>query len=95
MHLLHFNDGVLTGFSYHSVRYESWHQSADRSTGFLRFYRSPNHLNPVRREHALRCRFPLVSFGEDRVYSRELRKYLASEEYVVEPIYHYLFRSTK
>ena len=95
MHLLRFDDGVLTGFAYHSVRYASWHQNRDQSTGYMRFYRHPNHLNPVKREHALRCRFPDISFGEDRVYSRELRKYLRSEEYVVEPIYYYLYRTSK
>jgi glycosyltransferase involved in cell wall biosynthesis len=89
MHLLHFQDGVLIGFTYHSIRYKGWHQGVDESTGYVRFYRNPNHLNPVRREHALRCRFPEISFGEDRVYSFKLRKLLATEEYIFEPIYYY------
>jgi len=95
MHLLHFRDAVLKGFTYHSVKYASWYEEVDRSTGYLRFYRCPNHLNPVRREHALKCRFPDCSFGEDRVYSMKLRKCLVTEEYVVEPIYFYLSTSTR
>jgi Glycosyl transferase family 2 len=95
MHLLHFVDGVLAGFSYHSIKYATWHQSTDRSTGYIRYYRNPNHLNPVRREHAVRCPFPDVSFGEDRAYSMQVRTFLKTERYIVEPIYYYLFRRAK
>jgi glycosyltransferase involved in cell wall biosynthesis len=95
MHLLHFVDGVLAGFTYHSIKYSNWHHSTDHSTGYIRYYRNPNHLNPVKREHALQCRFPDISFGEDRTYSMQIRKFLKTERYIVEPIYYYLFRSRK
>jgi glycosyltransferase involved in cell wall biosynthesis len=91
MHLLHFVDGKLNGFTYHSIRYRGWHQAVDESTGYMRFYRCPNHLNPVRRKHALKSRFPEVSYGEDRIYSFNLRKHLVTEEYILEPIYYYYF----
>ena len=93
MHLLHFVDGVLAGFTYHSIEYSRWHQSTDRSTGYIRYYRNPNHLNPVRREHALRCPFPDISRGEDHAYSMRIRPFLKTERYIVEPIYYYLFRT--
>jgi glycosyltransferase involved in cell wall biosynthesis len=95
MHLLHFNDGVLAGFSYHSIEYTTWHQGTDEATGYIRYYRNPNHLNPVKRDHAVRCPFPDISSGEDRVYSMQLRPYLKTERYIVEPIYYYLFKSGK
>jgi hypothetical protein len=93
MNLLHFNDGVLAGFAYHTIRYTSWRHSQDAATGYFRYCKNPNHLNPVRREHALRCPFPEISMGEDRVYSMQIRKYLKTEEYIVVPIYYYLFRT--
>jgi len=95
IHLLYFADGVLAGFAYHSMKYTSWHETRDESTGYVHYYRNPNHLNPVRREHAVRCPFPDASFYEDRAYSMQLRDYLRTEEYIVEPIYCYLFKNRK
>jgi len=95
MHLLHFNDGSLAGFTYHSLSYSSWFESKDISTGFMRYYRNPNHLNPIKRNLALKCPFPESSWGEDRDYSKNILQYLRTEEYIVEPIYYYLFRSKK
>jgi glycosyltransferase involved in cell wall biosynthesis len=90
IHLLHFRNDALIGFSFHSVRYTCWHEESDLATGYIRAYRCPNHLNPVRREYALKCRFPDSSFAEDRVYSLKIREYLRSEEFILEPIYCYL-----
>jgi glycosyltransferase involved in cell wall biosynthesis len=89
MHLLHFRDQELIGFTYHSLKYASWHQSVDQSMGYVRFYRCPNHLNPVRKKHVMKCRFPDSSLAEDRVYSLRLREHLRTEEYIPEPIYYY------
>jgi glycosyltransferase involved in cell wall biosynthesis len=95
MHLLHFNDGVLAGFTYHSLRYESWFENRDTNLGFMRYYRNPNHLNPVKREYALQTKFPEISMGEDKDYSYKILKHLKTEEYITEPIYYYLFRRNK
>ena len=95
MHLLHFNDGALAGFTYHSLKYDSWSENRDTATGFMRYYRNPNHLNPVKRQHALKTKFPEISMGEDKEYSKNLLKLLKSEEYITEPIYYYLFRTSK
>ena len=95
IHLLHFNDNTLAGFTYHSLDYRSWFQDKDTSTGMMRYYRNPNHLNPIRREHALKVLFPEISMGEDREYSKNILQYLKTEKYIVEPIYYYLFRSKK
>lgn len=95
MHLLHFNDGVLGGLTYHSLTYSHWYESHDRVLGMKRYYRNPNHLNPVKRDLALNCPFPETSWGEDRDYSKSILKYLNTESYIREPIYYYMFRSIK
>jgi len=95
IHLLHFNDGNLAGFTYHSLKYNKWFEERDMTTGLMRYYRNPNHLNPVKRELALQTPFPEVDWGEDRDYSQRILKLLNTEEYVTEPIYYYMFRSKK
>lgn len=95
IHLLHIEDTVLKGFTYHSIRYNSWFDTIDTTTGYKRYYRNPNHINPVKRELALECKFPEISMGEDKVYSKNILPLLKTEEYVVEPIYYYLYRTNK
>jgi poly(ribitol-phosphate) beta-N-acetylglucosaminyltransferase len=95
MHLLHFNDGNLAGFTYHSLRYNKWHEDRDSVTGLMRYYRNPNHLNPVKRELALSIGFKDISMGEDKDYSERLLGLIRTEEYIYEPIYYYFFRSNK
>ena len=95
MHLLHFNDDNFAGLTYHSLKYRSWFENRDLTTGLMRYYRNPNHLNPVKREYALKTKFPGISMGEDKEYSKNILKFLESEEYIVEPIYYYLFRTKK
>lgn len=95
IHLLHFNDGVLGGFTYHSLRYKTWFESPETSLGIKRYYRNPNHLNPIKRSIAVLCPFPEVSWGEDRNYSMNVLQHLKTENYIIEPIYYYMFRSNK
>lgn len=95
MHLLHFNDSKLAGFTYHSLRYPTWFEHREPQIGLTRYYRNPNHLNPVKREFAVGVGFPDISMGEDRIYSENLLKHLKTEEYIYEPIYYYMFRSNK
>lgn len=95
MHLLHFNDGILGGLTYHSLDYSHWYEKKDEVIRLMRYYRNPNHLNPVKREHALEARFPEISMGEDKIYSRDIHAYLVSEVYIKEPIYYYLFVTGK
>ena len=95
IHLLHFNDGNFAGLTYHSLKYKSWFENQDKTTGLMRYYRNPNHLNPVKREYALQTRFPEISMGEDKDYSSSILQHLKTEEYIVEPIYYYLHRTNK
>ena len=95
MNLLYFVDSNFTGISYHSLSYDSWFENQDKSTGLMRYYRNPNHLNPVKRELALKAGFPEISMGEDRAYSAKLLEHIKQEKYIIEPIYYYFFRSVK
>ena len=96
IHLLHYEDDIHKGFTYHSLKYDHWWDEQNNKYPDKRnYYRNPNHLNPVRKEYALRTMFPDINMGEDKSYSMRLLPYLNSEEYIESPIYTYLFRSVK
>lgn len=59
------------------------------------YFRTPNHISPVRRELALKAGFPEISHGEDYAYSMRLLPLLKTETTIHEPIYHYKFLSKK
>lgn len=67
----------------HSISYQGWY------TGIDGFYRTPNHLNPVKKSIAEKIGFPTIMFGEDQRYSEALRRALKTEEYIDHPIYIY------
>ena len=67
----------------HSIQYKEWFEKKGI------YYRCPNHLSPVRRELALRVMFPNLSYGEDRIYSNSLLKFLKTEVYIDGQIYYY------
>lgn len=57
------------------------------------YYRTPNHISPVRREIALQASFPDKSFGEDADYSARILPLLKQEAKIADPIYHYKFNT--
>ena len=67
----------------HSIEFQSWYTGSDA------FYRTPNHLNPVRRIIACSVGFPEIGFGEDKIYSDAIRRQLKKEVYIDHPIYIY------
>lgn len=67
-----------------SKEYGSWFTGADGN-----YYRTPNHISPVRRELALKAGFPEVSFAEDYEYSMRLLPLLKTESLISTPLYHY------
>lgn len=73
----------------HSIKYNRWF------TKRRIYYRSPNHLNPVKRQIALKIKFPHINKGEDRNFSRNIRPLLRTEEYIKGPIYKYLYIKRK
>lgn len=96
IHLLHKEDGVLKGLTYHSLKYDKWWQETNKDNPTLmNYYRNPNHLNPIKREYATQIGFPHINIGEDRDYSYRILPYLKSEVYIDKPIYHYMVRTKK
>lgn len=74
----------------HSTQYTEW--SEDDET----YYRTPNHLNPVKRLLALKAGFPDQDHGEDHEYSKKLQAVMVMdcdcnqvEVFIPEPIYFY------
>lgn len=66
-----------------SKEYGSWYQNWEG------YFRTPNHISPVRRELALQAGFPEIAFGEDAEYSRRLLPLLKTEIVISEKLYHY------
>ncbi len=77
-------NGELQGMFIHSHKYKRW-----EDTNKYTFIRSPNHLNPIKRELALKVRFPEISMGEDADYSARLLPYITTEVMINIPIYNY------
>lgn len=76
---------------YHSLKYDKWFTKGGH------YYRCPNHLNPVKREIAMKVPYKDVVFDEDFMYSMALRNsgLLKTEVYVDSCLYLYDFRSSK
>jgi|GEM_PF-3170304 len=91
LHILYYENGVFRGNSFHSLKYDSWSENRAKRE----YYRCPNHLNPVKKTHALAAGFPEKNHGEDHVYSLNLRPFLKKEYNANKPLYKYLFRSSK
>jgi hypothetical protein len=76
-------DGNALKPTYHSLRYVQWHDD-DRG-----YYRDISHLNPVRRELALRADFRRTQPPEDVAWADQLRGTLKNERYVNDVMYQY------
>jgi hypothetical protein len=68
--LRRFVDGALEGYAVHSLSAGRWH--TERGEGLTLYERTPNHLNPIRRELALSVGYRPMSVGEDADYSNRL-----------------------
>jgi len=69
---------------FHSIIYDSWFEK----NGI--YYRTPNHLNTVKRELALHVGFPEKNHGEDMSYSERLQPFLLSETFIKGILYYYI-----
>lgn len=75
-----------------------WHISKEYRTWHTKngiYYRTPNHISPVKRELALQAGFPEISFGEDAEYSRRLYLLLKTETIIKGNLYHYDYYEKK
>lgn len=57
------------------------------------FFRTPNHLNPIKSVLAKTIVFPTINMGEDKSYSDQIRPLLKTEAFVEHPIYYYVFNN--
>ena len=69
----------------HSITVDGW--CKDKAAHI--YFRTPNHLNPLREDHAKKCVFPSNNWGEDRAYSDQVREHLKTETFIEHPIYYY------
>jgi len=95
IHLQMIENNTLTGLTYHSLKYKTWYDEPTDKPGLRKYYRNPNHLNPVKRELALKVGFPDINNGEDRVYSYNLLQFINTEVCIDDPIYTYMVRNNK
>lgn len=84
-----FSDGYSRPFV-HSLRYDRWIDDHENKV----YYRPPNHLNAIKREHAVKVGFPQINLGEDRHFSVNIRQYLKKESWIDGEIYEYRCRNT-
>jgi glycosyltransferase involved in cell wall biosynthesis len=75
----------------HSITVENWCKDKSRRI----YFRSPNHLNPIKRELVVKCPFPDIQFGEDRNFSDQIKPLLKTEVFVETPIYYYIYVAGK
>ncbi|MFA6087475.1 glycosyltransferase [Mucilaginibacter sp.] len=81
-----------------SRNHRQWHISKEYRSWYERngvYYRTPNHISPVKRELALQAGFPEISFGEDHGYSMRLLPLLKSEVTIPGNLYFYKYISNK
>jgi glycosyltransferase involved in cell wall biosynthesis len=75
----------------HSITVSRWCRDKVRRI----YFRTPNHLNPVRRDIAISHPFPDIQFGEDRVFSDSIKIDLHDEVFIEDPIYYYYYDNNK
>lgn len=75
-----------------------WYISKDFGSWYERnliYYRTPNHISPIRTSIARQVGFPEIAFGEDSEFSKRVLSLLKSEVVVRGNIYHYRFIRNK
>lgn len=77
-------DNVKLKPTFHSLEYPKW---SEDSNGY---YRNASHLNPIKRELALRERYkPLKNRPEDVQWANAIAKHLKSQEFIEDIMYYY------
>lgn len=75
---------------------KKWYISKKYGKWFERnniYYRTPNHISPVKRTIALQAGFPYISQGEDAEYSNRILPLLKTEVRIEGNLYFYQYRN--
>lgn len=86
--------GISGKISFNGREERQWHISKEFKSWYEHlgiYYRTPNHISPVRRELALQVMFPPIHFGEDAEYSRNLLPLLKTEVIIPGNLYYYRY----
>lgn len=86
--------GISGTITFNGTNRRQWHISKEYGHWYEYqsiYYRTPNHISPVRRGLALQAGFPEIAFGEDAEYSKRLLPLLKSEVVVEGNIYEYRY----
>ena len=82
----HLMEGDKLGWQFrHSITVGRWCKDKKNHV----YFRTPNHLNPIKTEIVRRHPFPEINHGEDRSFSDSVRKNLRTEVFIEKPIYFY------
>jgi len=68
-----------------SCHYEDWFEENDI------YYRTPNHICPIKTELVKIADFDDVAWGEDYPFSQRIKSILKSETIIESPLYHYQY----
>lgn len=82
-------EGIMRGTGYQQCLFRHSIQFQGHYTGTDAFYRTPNHLNPIKAVLAKRVMFQEIEYGEDKRFSYNIRPMLKTENYIDHPIYFY------
>lgn len=72
-----------------SKQYKKWYEEDNI------YYRTPNHISPVKREIAMKAMFPEIHHGEDFEYSMRILPFLIKEIIIEQELYHYDYKTNK
>ncbi len=90
--------GIKGKITFDSSYEKKWEISKDFGSWYEAdgcYFRTPNHISPVRSDIAKKVGFPNISNGEDYAYSMGILPYLHNEIKIDKEIYHYQFVSKK
>lgn len=88
----------ISGMIISKGRERQWHISKDYKEWYEKdkvYYRSPNHISPIRRSIAISVGFPDINYGEDAAYSKGLLPLLKTEVKIPGVMYVYRYNSRK
>lgn len=80
-------DGVKTKPTFHSIKYDGWSEDVNA------YYRECSHLNPIKREIALKIPFTGYDGPEDLNWAQRVASFVDTEEYIDDVMYLYYYNS--